>query len=216
MMKGGPMYQCVRRLRASASLGLTLALLGCASLLVQQVRTEAVALKGGAYSLDKTHATLLWKVSHLGFSSFVGRFNDFDATLDFDPEQPEASKLAVVIRAASLDVGQPEFEKELRGKDWFDTASHPEIRFVSTTIEVTGENTGRVTGDLTFLGRTKPVTLDVTFNGGAENFVSGKFTLGFQAAAVVKRTEFGMTNLAPKIVGPDVTLEIHVEFVRNN
>ncbi len=165
--------------------------------------------------MDSDHASLLWKVNHLGFSQFVGRFNDFDATLDFDPENPEASRLTVVIQAASLDVGLPEFEKELRGGNWFDTAKYPEIRFESTAIEVTGADSGRITGDLTFLGRTRPVTLDVTFNGGAVNFVSGKFTLGFRAIATIDRTQFGMGNLAPKVVGADVTLEIHVEFTRN-
>lgn len=203
----------LHHLRTGLSVGLTLLLLGCASLLVHEVKTEPTALKGGAFTLDKGHAALLWKVNHLGFSAFVGRFNKFDATLDFDPNKPEASKLNVVIQAASLDVNQPDFEESLRGPEWFDTAKHPEIRFTSTAIEVTGKTTGRVTGDLTFLGRTKPVTLDVTFNGGAANFITGKFTLGFQATATVKRTEFGMTNFAPKVVGPDVTLEIHVEFV---
>lgn len=201
-------------LRLAVGLGLTLLLLlGCASLLAKEVKTDRAALQGGAYALDKAHATLLWKVSHLGFSAYVGRFNEFDATLDFDPDRPQASKLDAVIQAASLDINFPEFEETLRGSDWFDTAKYPEIRFKSTAIEVTGETTGRVTGDLTFLGQTKPVTLDVTFNGGAVNFITGKFTLGFQATATLNRTEFGMTKFAPKVVGEEVTLEIHVEFV---
>jgi polyisoprenoid-binding protein YceI len=114
-----------------------------------------------------------------------------------------------------VDVGLPKFEDALRGEDWFDTSSHPQIFFRGSTIEVIGENVGKVTGDLTFLGRTEPVIMDVTFNGGAVNFLTGNFTLGFKATAVVDRTVFGMSNLAPRVVGSDVTLEIHVEFVRN-
>jgi polyisoprenoid-binding protein YceI len=186
---------------------------GCGHLLPAQHQTlERTELEGGAFALDPDHATIHWKVDHLGFSQFVGRFDRFDARLDFDPEAPEESSLEVVVDTGSVSTHVPGFAEELRGSSWLDTERHPEARFVSRAISVTGPDSGTVTGDLTLLGTTRPVTLDITFNGGASNLVTGRYTLGFAATTVIDRTAFGLTTLAPAI-GSDVTLEIHAEFV---
>jgi len=186
---------------------------GCGYLVpAGQQTVERSELAGGAFALDPEHATIHWKVDHLGFSQFVGRFDRFDASLDFDPEAPEAARLEVVIDTASVSTHVPGFADELRGRSWLDTERHPEARFVSREITVTGPDSGTVSGDLTLLGTTAPVTLDVTFNGGANNLVTGRYTLGFAASAVIDRTAFGLTTLAPAI-GREVTLEIHAEFI---
>lgn len=190
-----------------------LLLAGCGYLLPAQHQTiERSELRGGAFTLDLDHATIHWKVDHLGFSLFVGRFDRFAASLDFDPEAAEAASLEVVIDTGSVSTHVPGFADELRGSAWLDTDRHPEARFVSRAITVTGPETGTVEGDLTLLGTTNPVTLDVTFNGGAGNFVTGRYTLGFAATAVIDRTAFGLTTLAPAI-GREVVLEIHAEFI---
>lgn len=189
---------------------------GCGRLIPAQNQTvEPTALRPGAYRLDPEHSTILWKVDHLGYSTFVGRFDRLDATLDFDPEQPAGSVLEVRVETGSVSTHPPGFADTLRGGSWLDSATYPEARFVSREIRVTGEDTGLVIGDLTLLGVTRPVTLDVVFNGGAANFVTGRYTLGFAASAVLDRTEFGMTSLAPAI-GSEVTLEIHAEFLRES
>jgi len=186
---------------------------GCGYLVPAGHQTvERSELAGGAFTLDPEHATIHWKVDHLGFSQFVGRFDRFDASLDFDPEAPEAASLEVVIDTASVSTHVPGFADELRGRSWLDTERHPEARFVSREVTVTGPDSGTVSGDLTLLGTTAPVTLDVTFNGGADNLVTGRYTLGFAASTVIDRTAFGLTTLAPAI-GREVTLEIHAEFV---
>lgn len=192
-----------------------LLVVGCGYLLPAQHQTiERTELRGGDFALDLEHATIHWKVDHLGFSQFVGRFDRFDARLDFDPDAPEAASLEVVIDTTSVSTHVPGFAAELRGRSWLDTERHPEARFVSRAITLTGPDSGTVTGDLTLLGTTEPVTLDVTFNGGASNFVTGRYTLGFAATAVIDRTAFGLITLAPAI-GREVILEIHAEFIES-
>lgn len=186
---------------------------GCGWLIPAHHQTVDLAeLRPGAYRLDPEHSTILWKVDHLGYSTFVGRFDRYDATLDFDPAHPEASVLEVEVETDSIDTHLPGFADTLKGASWLDAEAYPEARFVSRSITVTGERTGEVVGDLTLRGVTLPLTLDVVFNGGATNFVTGRFTLGFAASAVIDRTAFGLTSLAPAI-GSEVTLEIHAEFL---
>ena len=177
----------------------------------------------GEYELENTHAMLIWKVDHLGLSTYISRFTEFDAMLDFDPENPTASSLSVTVNPASVETDYPGDFKEGHpnseydtwndelafGDSWLNADEHPEITFVSTGIETTGDYTGKVTGDLTFLGVTKPVTLDVTYNG-TQNMRGRK--IGFSAIGVIDRTEFGLGTYAP-MIGTEVELEIEAEFV---
>ncbi len=199
--------------RVSTAVGLLLVLGGCGHLIpAGHQSTDPADLFAGAYRLDPNHVAVLFKLDHLGFSQLVGRFERLDASLDFDPAEPETSRLAVVIDAASLRFGLPDFEATLRGPDYFDTARFPQIRFESTGITVTGPDTGIVTGSLTMKGITQPLALQVTFNGGADNPV-GRFTLGFAASGSLDRRDFDLGRFAPA-VGATVTLEIHAEFLR--
>ncbi len=191
-----------------------LALGGCGYLLPHgHQTTEVAALPEGAYRLDPDHATILFKIDHLGFSKLVGRFDRFDATLDFDPEAPEAATLVVTIDPASINLGVPAFDQDLPGPSWLDVARYPEARFESQGIAITGEDTGTVTGDLTLHGVTAPVTLDVTFNGGGSSLLTGAYTLGFSARGSLLRSTFGLGAYAPAI-GDEVILEIHAEFLQ--
>ncbi len=200
--------------RLTIGLGLALSLAGCGHLLPAHNQTvNPEQLQAGAYRLDPEHAALLLKLDHFGFSQLVGRFNRFEATLDFDPAQPAAARLTVLIDPASIDFNLPKFEEDLRGPDWFDVARFPQARFESRSIAITGEKTGQVTGDLTLHGATTPVTLEVTFNGGADSLLTGRYTLGFAATGTLSRSTFGLGAYAPA-VGDEVTLEIHAEFQR--
>jgi len=209
-----PVRSSLSGLRLAACLGLALTLAACGYLLPSHNQTfEPAKLPAGAYRLDPEHASLLFKLDHFGFSELVGRFDRFQASLDFDPKQPQAAHLTVLVDPASIDLNLPKFENDLRGPDWFDVAKFPQARFESRTIAVTGEKTGQVTGDLTLHGVTAPVTLDVTFNGGADSLLTGRYTLGFAATGTLKRSTFGLGAYAPA-VGDQVTLEIHAEFQR--
>jgi polyisoprenoid-binding protein YceI len=203
-------------LAARPVLLLLLALGGCGYLLPYgHQTTEVTALPEGAYRLDPDHATILFKIDHLGFSQLVGRFDRFDATLDFDPQAPESAKLVVTIDPASINLGLPAFEQELRGSGWLDVERYPLARFESRGIAITGDDTGTIAGDLTLHGVSAPVTMDVTFNGGGSNLLTGAYTLGFAAQGSVLRSTFGLGALAPAI-GDAVILEIHAEFARTS
>ncbi|MEX1197581.1 MAG: YceI family protein [Pseudohongiellaceae bacterium] len=187
------------------------ALAGCDRLISPDFSTEVAELRTGQYTLDKDHATLLFKVDHLGFSTYTGRFNDFDATLDFDPENVENSSLEVIVETASIDVNNPEFANDLR-EDWFDVENHPQAVFRTTRFIEEDGNSFVFEGDLTLLGNTEPVTLNITSNGGGRNFLTRSYTLGFSANTTFQRSDFGMDNLVSFGVGDDIELEIHVEF----
>lgn len=149
----------------------------------------------GDYKLDPAHASLEFKVSHLGFSHYTARFAAFDAKLKFDPAHPETSTVEATIDPKSLTLNAPPagFKDELTGKAWLDAGQYPAITFRSTKVEVTGANAAKVTGDFSLHGVTKPVVLDVTFNGGyAGHPMDPHARIGFSAKGVFNRSDFGM------------------------
>ncbi len=201
----------------------------CAAMLVtmpvlghaQATPMAAVAdLPAGVYTLDKTHASLTWKVSHLGLSQYTARFTDFDATLTLDPANPLAATVSATINPLSVETDYPkkaekDFNKVLaEGAEWFNGTKFPRISFSSTKLERTGEETARLTGNLTMLGITQPVTLAVTFNGGYTQKpfgAPGVAAVGFSATGKIKRSDWGFTTYIPSI-GDEVTLALEVEF----
>ncbi len=173
---------------------------------------QAVHAPSGTYSIDPSHTQVIWHVDHMGFSSYAGRFNTIDGTLEFDAETPENSMLTVRIEATSVDVPNAKLQGELVTTPFFNASDFPEITFTSTAITRTDEGTGTVTGDLSLLGVTLPVTLDVTFNGAGPHPFGGFPMLGFSATGNLDRTQWGMDHLAPQIVGAEVSLRIDAEF----
>lgn len=182
--------------------------------------TPLAEMPAGEYELDKTHASLIWKVSHLGLSDYTARFTDFDATIQLNPENLTQSQVQATINPMSVKTDYPHPEKKdfdaklAKGEGWFNAEAYPEITFVSKNLEKTGETTGTMTGDLTFLGVTKPVTLDVTFNKAMqEHPFAGKPALGFSAEGSLKRSEWGMDTYLPNI-GDHVKILIEAEFFK--
>ena len=201
--------------RVAPLLAVPLLLAGCdSSVLTPDVETEIAEIRSGQYSLDRDHATLIWKVDHLGFSTYIGRFNDFDASLDFDPENIGNSSLEVIVNTASLDVNLPAFEDELRA-DWFNVEQFPQAVYRTTSLtETIDENTFVFNGELTFMGVTAPVALEVDFHRGARDISRRlQYVIGFSASANVQRSAFGLDNLVNIGIGDEVELEIHVEFI---
>lgn len=199
--------------QVSLILASSVLLVSCDRLITPGFETSVAELRGGAYTLDKDHASLLWKINHLGFSTYIGRFNEFDASLDFDAENVENSSLEVIVDTSSLDVNNPEFAEDLRGSDWFDVENFPQAVFRTTSfVEAVDEDTFVFQGDLTLLGNTAPVMLTVNFHGGGRNFLTRRYTLGFSASTTFQRSAFGLDNMVAFGVGDDIELEIHVEF----
>lgn len=165
----------------------------------------------GTYQLDKNHANVVWEVSHLGFSNYVGRFNSLDATLHLDAKDPTKSQLTAKVDSASVDTNNTKLQDELKATEAFNVAQFPEIMFVSKSIELTGPETGKVTGDLTFLGVTKPVTLETTLVGHGKHPMAPLDVVGFSATGVLKRSEWGFKQWLP-MVGDEVKFTIDAEF----
>ena len=173
----------------------------------------------GVYALDKTHTSVSFRVNHLGFSHYTARFSRVDGKLWFNPAQPAAMAVEASIDPASLELNAPPagFHDQLMGKSWFNAAAFPAIAFKSTGVKVTGPATAKVTGDFTLHGVTKPVTLDVTYNGGwPANAMDGS-RVGFSAHGIFKRSAFGMGMGVPPPgsslgVSDDVEVMIETEF----
>lgn len=169
------------------------------------------AAVSGTYQTDPGHRYITFSYSHVGYSRPMLRWRDWDATLEWDADNPSASSLSVVIDATSIDSGIDEFDGHLNGDRFFDTANHPKITFVSTKLVKTGDNTGVMTGDLTIKGVTKPVDLNVTLNRTARDGFFKAYKIGFTATGAVKRTDYGMDYAVP-VVSDEVEINIQAEF----
>jgi len=201
-------------IRYLIALGLVLSLSSCIAWLAPDVEVELTELRAGQYSLDKYHASLLFKVQHLGLSTYVGRFNDFDASLDFDPENMADAKLDAVIEIESLDINDPGLKLDLMERAWLDQANYPQAVFSTVSVEPISENSFEFVGNLDWRGVVKPVSMEVTFHGGADNLLTGKYTLGFSAKGSFSRSDFGMDAYS-SMVGDEVQIETYAEFQRN-
>ncbi len=189
----------------------------CAMLLAlpasaQGVSTDPSLAPPGAYVVDKAHARITWGISHFGVSTYIGWFTSFDIALTFDPNAPEKSTLKASIDPKSVHTLDPKFDEEIASAKFFDAATYPQITFVSTAVEKTGDASGKITGDLTFHGVTKPVVLDVTFHGGMQSPLKNTYVLGFKGQTTIKRSEFGVTEYIDFGLGDEVTITIEGEF----
>ncbi len=202
----------IKSLLIAGCLGLS----ACSTLTPVPKTTAATAFTSGDYTLDKAHAALLVRISHFGVSSYVGRFNDIDATLSFDEANPAAAKMRAVVQTASLDVNNSDFEKTLIGEEWLDSGAYPEAVLIIDSVVVTGSNTGTASGQLTLRGVTNPVTFDVEFLAGLTNPLTRKYTVGFEAKGEIKRSDYGIDKLlsfaGDKFDFDTVKLEFNGEF----
>lgn len=168
-----------------------------------------------SYTIDANHAHAAFRVSHLGFSHTLGQFNEISGTMEFDEANPEASSVTVTINTASVDSANAARDEHLRKADFLDVENFPTMTFTSTSIEVTGEKTGKLVGDLTLLGVTKPLTLEIAFNqAGPHPFDPTKIMAGFSATGEINRSDFGMVYGVP-VIGETVELIIEVEAQRD-
>ena len=187
----------------------------CAATLLALPFTAAADLSevpSGNYTLDSSHGYITFTYSHLGFSNPRVGFNNFDVELELDSGDPTNSTVEVTIDASSIDSRVAEFNEHLIGADFFNTAEFPTITFKSTKVEPTGESTFDVTGDLTILGTTKPVTLATTINKAANHPMRNVPTVGVSASTKLMRSEWGLGAYVPA-VSDEVELSIEVELL---
>ena len=171
------------------------------------------------YKIDPEHFSVGFLVHHIGYADTLGMFLKGAGSFTFDEAAPAVSDIEVTIEADSVFTNHDRRDQHLKGGDFLDVDDHPEIRFVGKEARATGENTGEVTGDLTILGVTKPITLQVTKNKiGEYPFGAGPpYVVGVSVRGTVKRSEFGMTYAVENgWVGDEVELIIEFEAIRQD
>jgi polyisoprenoid-binding protein YceI len=175
----------------------------------------------GHYQLDKSHASLLFRVSHLGFSSYTTRFSRFDSELTFDPGSIATSSVVTTIDAASLEMdAAPAACLDIaKGSQLLDTAKFPQIVFRSEKVRMTGARSMEISGTLNLHGVTRPLVLIATFNGGYAGMANmdPHARIGFSAHGTLKRSDFGMGFGVPAPgstmgLGDQIEISIEAEF----
>jgi polyisoprenoid-binding protein YceI len=190
----------------------TLTLVLAAPALAEPTNRDPAKAPAGTYELDPRHAGLVVKIAHLGgFSRYTMRFNALTGGFTYDPANWQATKVTITIDPKSIDSEDMNFNKEIAG--FFEPAKYPAITFVSTAVTADADGRGTVTGDLTFHGVTKPVTLDAVFNGSGPGMMGAGTRVGFSGTGRIKRSDFGVNN-ARQFAGDDIDLSFEVEFVK--
>jgi len=198
----------LRTFLAAAALSLAVA----APAFAEPTSKDPAKAPAGDYQLDPRHAGLVVKVAHLGgFSRYTMRFNALSGGFSYDPANWQATKVTISIDPKSIDSEIPSFNKEIAG--FFEPDKYPAIIFTSTAVSGGADGKGTVTGDLTFHGVTKPVTLDVTFNGSGPGMLGAGARLGFSGTGQIKRSDFGVNNVR-QFAGDEVDLAFEIEFVK--
>lgn len=179
----------------------------------------------GTYRPDPAHTRLWFIVDHLGFSKYMALFTRVDAVLQFDPEDPEAMSVTATVDLTSLETHNPatdyNFNEIVSGEDLLNAPAHPEATFVSTKVELTGDHTADVTGDLTLNGVTRPVVWKASYNGGWGHMPLDPMgaRAGFSLETVIKRSDFGIDFGIPEpgsTMGVGDAVQIFVETEMTN
>jgi polyisoprenoid-binding protein YceI len=207
---------------SAAGVLVVLSILGNRSLAAETTAPAAMAPPpAGAYKLEKSHASLVLRVSHMGFSTYTTRFSRFDADLTLDPRNLPASTVVATIDAASFEMdGAPQMCLDImKGPKMLDTATFPQIAFKSESVRMTGAKSMEIAGSLTLHGVTRPLVLTASYNGGYPGMpnMDPQARVGFSAHGSFKRSDFGITYGVPAPgttmgVGDVVDFSIEAEF----
>ena len=171
---------------------------------------DKTRVAAGTYAVDPNHTQVTWQVNHMGFSMLEGQFGASGGSITIDPAKPNATKVEVNFAIDQLSVTSAPFTGHLKSKDFFDVATHPTAKFVSTKVVATGDK-ATITGDPTIKGITKPVVLQATFVGAGTNPMNKKVNFGFRATSSIKRSDFGLGAAVP-VVSDRVDLTINAAF----
>ena len=172
----------------------------------------AAKVAAGTYVVDTDHTQIAWGIDHLGFNVYYGMFGGTTGTLSLDPANPGSASVSLVIPVDKVTTTSEKLNAHLKTPDFFDTAKFPTATFTSTSVTVDGL-AAKIAGDLTIKGITKPVVLDVRFTGAGPNPMSKIETIGFEATATIKRSDYGI-NYALPVLGDEVKLHVTAAFER--
>ena len=180
-----------------------------AFLLATLVSLPVTVALAESYTVDPAHTYMSFSVNHLGFSTMRGKFDRTSGSLQYDPAAKSAS-VEIEIDAASIDTGHDKRDDHLRSPDFLNAAENPNITFKSTEVTWDGDKPASVTGDLTVLGVSNPVTLNITAINCGEHPFSKKQVCGFDAEGSIKRSDFGVNYGIPAI-GEVLDLQLELE-----
>lgn len=181
--------------------------------------TSPVALaEPTTFTVDDEHFSMSFEIMHIGYAPVMGIFREVEGEFVYDEETGELSSGKLAFKAKSVFTNHDKRDDHLRNKDFLNAGQHKDITFVVTGFERTGDSTGVVTGDLTLLGQTNPVDVDVTLNKAADYPIGHEdYTLGISASAVINRSDWGMTyGLDQNLVGDEVKLRFGFEAVNRS
>lgn len=187
------------------------------SLLAGAVLAAGMAVAAQAepekYVLDNTHTQIVFHYDHLGYSTGFGMFAGFDGTIMFDQADPAKSSVEVSFPITSMITGIDPRTKHFMSPDFFGKSEDKTVSFKSTSIEVTGEKTAKITGDLTMNGITHPAVLDAELTQAGSHPMANKPWAGFHATTTVKRSDYDVGMFAP-YVSDEVEIEISIEAMK--
>ncbi|WP_405516451.1 YceI family protein [Streptomyces canus] len=173
--------------------------------------TDLTALTGD-YTIDASHSTIGFTVRHAMVTNVKGKFDEFSGSLHLDGGDPSASTASIDVKMDSIDTGSADRDGHLKSADFFKIEEFPTMTFRSTKAEALGDEDYRITGDLTILGTTKPLTIDLEFNGAAKD-PFGNERVGFEGKAEIKRSEWGLSwNAALETGGVLISDKIKLSF----
>jgi polyisoprenoid-binding protein YceI len=164
----------------------------------------------GTYTLDPDHSAVIARVSHLGYSYSIFRFDRLGAILAWDPANAAGDSLSAKVETASITSSVKGFGEQLAGDEFLKSKTFPEATFVSTAFRQTSALSGKVDGTLTLMGKTRPVSFDVELVGAGKGF-AGQPRLGMTARARINPVDFGL----PPLLGDATEIVIDAEFQRN-
>ncbi|MFO1154068.1 MAG: YceI family protein [Rhodospirillales bacterium] len=169
-----------------------------------------------SYVLDTQHTSVAFMVMHMGFAKTLGVFRKAEGSFVFDESEPSVRDIRATIDAASVFTDHEKRDEHLRGNDFLAVQQYPTITFKGVSAVKTGPRSGRVTGDLTLRGVTKPVDLEVVWNkSGTYPFGDGHYATGISARTTIKRSDFGMTyGVEGNLVGDEVDIMLEFEAIR--
>lgn len=167
------------------------------------------SLQADDFTIDPAHTFANFSINHLGFSTIRGKFNQQAGTMKYDPASKTA-EVSIEIDAASVDTGHQKRDDHLRSPDFLNAVENPTITFKSTAVTWNGDKPATVTGNLTILGVSKPVTLTIDAINCGEHPFNKKYTCGFDATGSIKRSDFGVNYGIPNL-GDEMDLFIGIE-----
>ena len=179
------------------------------SLLLSDVRADD-------YIIDKKgmHASIRFKISHLGYSWLWGRFNDFNGSFSYDKNKPEDTRVEVTINTRSVDSNHAERDKHLKGEDLLNVDKYPTARFISSSFVQKNDGTGQLKGDFTLHGITRPITIETKYIGAGKDPWGG-YRIGFEGTTRIALSDFGiLKNLGP--ASKELDLIFAIEGVRQS